>query len=382
MGKPYKKIMVSIISFTKYGASLSLEFKDILIKHNCNVRLYTGKSSISCNDIENINCSLREWTGIHFEEDDIIIFTGACGIAVRSIAPFINSKCTDPAVLVADDMGINIISLLSGHLGRANEWTKILASGLNANAVITTSSDIHNKIAIDLFAERNNLYIENMEAARRVQAAVIEGSPVTVFCNAEITGKVPDNFYIQKFQDNFLYNTDGCSTNNNADNCSINKYNIVVSPFTVFRECDISNNKDCIILYLIPKVVTLGTGCRKSKTYSEISSFISEALNNSGIFIRSVEGIATIDIKKNEPGILEFAEKEHLPVSFYSAEELGTVTGSTSYSEFVQEITGIGNVCERAALFPQGEKELILTKQAGNGITVAAAIRKWSIDFG
>lgn len=218
MGKPYKKIMVSIISFTKYGASLSLEFKDILIKHNCNVRLYTGKSSISCNDIENINCSLREWTGIHFEEDDIIIFTGACGIAVRSIAPFINSKCTDPAVLVADDMGINIISLLSGHLGRANEWTKILASGLNANAVITTSSDIHNKIAIDLFAERNNLYIENMEAARRVQAAVIEGSPVTVFCNAEITGKVPDNFYIQKFQDNFLYNTDGCSTNNNADN--------------------------------------------------------------------------------------------------------------------------------------------------------------------
>ncbi len=156
----------------------------------------------------------------------------------------------------------------------------------------------------------------------------------------------------------------------------------MVSPFTVFRECDISNNKDCIILYLIPKVVTLGTGCRKAKTYSEINSFIREALNNSGIFIRSVEGIATIDIKKNEPGILEFAEKEHLPVSFYSAEELGTVTGSTSYSEFVQEITGIGNVCERAALFPQGEKKLLLAKQAGNGITVAAAIRKWSIDFG
>ena len=193
MGKPYKRIVVSIISFTKYGASLSLEFKDILIKHNCDVKLYTGKSGVSYNDIEIINCSLREWTGIHFEEDDIIIFTGACGIAVRSIAPFINSKCTDPAVLVADDMGINIISLLSGHLGRANEWTKILASGLNANAVITTSSDIHNKIAIDLFAEWNNLYIENMEAARRIQAAVIEGSPVTVFCNAEITGKVPDN---------------------------------------------------------------------------------------------------------------------------------------------------------------------------------------------
>lgn len=383
MGEPYKKIMVSIISFTKYGASLSLEFKDILMKYNCNVKLYTGKGNISYDDIESINCSLREWTGIHFEEDDIIIFTGACGIAVRSIAPFINSKCTDPAVLVADDMGINIISLLSGHLGRANEWTKILASGLNANAVITTSSDIHNKIAIDLFAERNNLYIENMEAARRIQAAVIEGSPVTVFCNAEITGKVPDNFYIKKFQDNPLYNTGRHSTNNDSkDNCSISNYNIVVSPFTGFREWDIFNNKDGITLYLIPKVVTLGTGCRRSKTYSEINAFISEALNNAGISIYSISGIATIDIKKNEPGILEFAEKENLPVSFYSAEELGTVTDSTSYSGFVQGITGIGNVCERAALFPQGEKELVLAKQAGNGITVAAAIRKWSIDFG
>lgn len=374
MGKSYKEIMVSIISFTKYGASLSLEFKDILIKHNCNVKLYTGKSSVSCKDIENINCSLREWTGIHFEEDDIIIFTGACGIAVRSIAPFINSKCTDPAVLVADDMGINIISLLSGHLGRANEWTKILASAINANAVITTSSDIHNKIAIDLFAERNNLYIENMEAARRIQAAVIEGSPVTVFCNAEITGKIPDNFYIKKLPHDFL-----CS---NKDRCIISKYNIVISPFANFREWDIFNNKDSITLYLIPKVVTVGIGCRKYKTYGEINSFIREALNNAGISIYSVSGIATIDIKKNEPGILEFAEKEHLPASFYSAEELETVTARTSYSGFVKEITGTGNVCECAALFPQGGKELILAKQAGNGITVAAAVRKWSIDFG
>lgn len=390
MGKSYKGIKVSIISFTKYGASLSLEFKDILMEYNCNVKLYTGKSSISYNGIENINCSLREWTGVHFKEDDVIIFTGACGIAVRSIAPFINSKCTDPAVLVADDMGINIISLLSGHIGRANELARLLASATNANAVITTSSDIHNKIAIDLLAERNNLYIENMEAARRIQAAVIEGSPVTVFCNARITGKVPDNFLFSNID---KCNTDKSNTiendtsenNTNKSNTNkgiISKYNIVISPFTSFREWGIFNNKDSITLYLIPKVVTLGTGCRRSKPYSEINSFIKEALNNAGISIYSVSGIATIDIKKDEPGILEFAEKEHLPVSFYSAEELRTVAGSTSHSDFVKEITGVGNVCECAALFPQGEKELVLAKQAGNGVTVAAAVRKWSVDFG
>ncbi|MCI9080005.1 MAG: cobalamin biosynthesis protein CbiG [Lachnospiraceae bacterium] len=374
MGKSYKGLNVSIISFTKYGVSLSLEFKDILMKYNCNVKVYTGKGSISCTGVENINCSLREWTGIHFKEAGIIIFIGACGIAVRSIAPFIKSKCIDPAVIVADDMGINVISLLSGHLGKANEWTSILASAINANAVITTSSDIHNKIAIDLFAERNNLYIENMEAARRIQAAVIEEKPVTVFCDAEITGKIPDNFYIRKMPDKH-----SCD---NIDKCNAGNYNIIISPFISFKECHIFNNKENITLYLIPKVVTLGTGCRKSKTYSEINSFIREALNNAGISIHSVSGLATIDIKKNEPGILQFAEKEHLPVSFYSVEELETVTGSTSYSGFVKEITGTGNVCERAALFPQGEKELLLEKQAGNGITIAAAIRKWSVDFG
>ncbi len=369
MEKFYKGLMVSIISFTKYGVSLSLEFKDILMGYNCIVRVYTAKSGISCNGVEYICCSLREWTGIHFKEDAIIIFTGACGIAVRSIAPFLGSKCTDPAVIVADDMGINVISLLSGHLGGANEWTKILASSIGANAVITTSSDIHNKTAIDLFAERNNLYIENMEAARRIQAAVIEEKPVTVFCDAEITGRVQDSFYIRKIPDNF--------SGGNKD-----KYNIIISPFAGFKEWAVFNNKDSITLYLIPKVVTLGIGCRRSKTYSEIDSFVREALGRAGISMHSISGLATIDIKQNEPGILEFAEKEHLPASFYSAEELETVTGRTSYSSFVKEITGTGNVCECAALFPQGEKELVLAKQAGNGITVAAAIRKWSIDFG
>lgn len=374
MGKSYKGLMVSIISFTKYGAALSLEFKDILIRHNCNVKAYTAKSGISCSGVENINCSLREWTGIHFKKDDIIIFTGACGIAVRSIAPFIGNKCTDPAVIVADDMGINIISLLSGHIGMANKWTGILAAEINANPVITTSSDIHNKIAIDLFAEQNNLYIENMEIARRIQAAVIEEEPVTVFCDAEVTGKVPDNFYIRKMPDKYYCN--------NAGKYNTGKYNIVISPFTDFKEWDIFNKKDSITLYLVPKAVTLGIGCRKFKTYSEINSFIKETFKNAGISIHSLSGLATIDIKKNEAGILEFAGRNQLTACFYSAAELETVTGSNSFSGFVKEITGIGNVCERAALFPQGDKELILEKQAGNGITAAAAIGKWSIDFG
>lgn len=382
MAKSYKGLKVSIISFTRYGAGLSLRLKDICIVNNCVVNVYTAKSDISCDGIVNITCTLKEWTGIHFKEDDIIIFTGACGIAVRSIAPFVESKCSDPAVIVIDDMGVNVISLLSGHLGRANEWTRIIAAGINANPVITTSSDIHKKIAIDLFAAQNNLYIDNMEIAKKIQAAVIEGKNIMVYCDAEIKGNIPGNFYINKVP--------AGSVCNNIDNNGIHAnsihansiHAIVISPFTSFKKQGILNSKDNALLHLVPKVITIGTGCRKSKTYNEVNSFIREALKSADISVHAISDIATIDIKKNETGILQLAEKNKWQLSFYSAAQLNTVTDSTSFSGFVQEVTGTGNVCERAALFPQGEKKLILKKQAGNGITVAAAIKKWSVDFG
>ncbi len=377
MGKSYKGLKVSIISFTRYGAGLSLRLKDICIVNNCVVNVYTAKSDIFCDGIVNITCTLKEWTGIHFKEDDIIIFTGACGIAVRSIAPFVESKCSDPAVIVIDDMGVNVISLLSGHLGRANEWTRIIAAGINANPVITTSSDIHKKIAIDLFAAQNNLYIDNMEIAKKIQAAVIEGKNIMVYCDAEIKGNIPGNFYINKVP--------AGSVCNNTDNNGIHAnsiHAIVISPFTSFKKQGILNSKDNALLHLVPKVITIGAGCRKSKTYNEVNSFIREALKSADISVHAVSDIATIDIKKNETGILQLAEKNKWQLSFYSAAQLNTVTDSTSFSGFVQEVTGTGNVCERAALFPQGEKKLILKKQAGNGITVAAAIKKWSVDFG
>ncbi|MFG6393762.1 MAG: cobalamin biosynthesis protein [Lachnospiraceae bacterium] len=421
MEKSYKDLKVSIISFTKYGAALSLELRNILVEHGCNITVYTAKSSIQYKDIKNINCTLREWTGLHFKTDDIIIFTGACGIAVRSIAPFIKDKRSDPAVIVIDDMGINVIPLLSGHIGGANKWARLIALKLNANPVITTSSDIHNKIAIDLLAENNNLYIGNMEAARKIQAAVIEGLPVAVFCNAGIKGNIPDNFYIKKIPVNNnniiknIYNNINCgntsynniNSNNNCNNTnhsntsyrsnnfnntnynvngynnySCYNYNIVISPFNSFKNSGVFNDERSITLHLIPKVITVGVGCRRSKTYSEINSFASKVLEAADISLHAVSEIATIDIKKDEAGILEFADRNKWPVLFYNATQLESVTEDISFSGFVKEVTGTGNVCERAALFPQGEKKLVLEKQAGNGITVAAAIKKWSVDFG
>lgn len=156
----------------------------------------------------------------------------------------------------------------------------------------------------------------------------------------------------------------------------------MISPFNSFKRPGLFNNERSVTLHLIPKVITVGIGCRRSKTYSEINSFASKVLEAADISLRAVSEIATIDIKKDEAGILEFADRNKWPVLFYNVTQLESVTEDVSFSGFVKEVTGTGNVCERAALFPQGEKKLVLKKQAGNGITVAAAIKKWSVDFG
>ncbi len=186
--------------------------------------------------------SFNKWAGIHFKEKEIIIFIGACGITVKNIAPFIPSKCTDPAVIVTDEMGQNIISLLSGHLGKTNEWTKILAAAIHANPVITTSSKIPGKIAINLFALQNNLYINNMENAKKIQAAIIENKPVAIYSEAKVKGIIPENFFINNIKSSY--------------NCIDTEYNIIISPFTAFKETRPFKNNQT--LHLIPRVITLG----------------------------------------------------------------------------------------------------------------------------
>lgn len=117
-----------------------------------------------------IDSSLRDWTGRRFAQSDAIIFIGACGIAVRSIAPFVSSKKTDPAVVVIDEQGKFAISLLSGHIGGANELTEEISNLLHATPVITTATDINNKFAVDVFAKTNGCYISDMTMAKEISA--------------------------------------------------------------------------------------------------------------------------------------------------------------------------------------------------------------------
>ena len=143
---------------------------------------------------------LSAWAGERFGDSDGLIFIGACGIAVRAIAPYIRDKKTDPAVLAADEKGRFVIPLLSGHLGGANELAERLAaglakSGIPAQAVLTTATDVNRRFAVDVFAKEHGLVLDQMKLAKEISAAVLAGEPVGLFSDFPFSGPVPEGLY-------------------------------------------------------------------------------------------------------------------------------------------------------------------------------------------
>lgn len=342
---------------------------------------------------------LKDWCGRLFASGaDGIIFVGACGIAVRMIAPFLKSKTTDPAVVVIDEAGQFVISLLSGHIGGANRLAERAAAILGATPVITTATDVNGKFAVDVFASDNHLRIRDMHAAKEVSAAILRGERVGVYCEGEIEGCVPPELFLLKIDDRKVNQRDDPEQGNTIPEISalicVGVPSCEFSFYTVENAEGVGWNQagteltlrvpvlSPVILDLYPKSYIIGIGCRKGKTETEIAQYAESALAGLGLSFADCAGVASIDLKKEEPGLLEFCGKRNLRFETYSAETLADVKGEFSRSTFVSQVTGVDNVCERAALYMAGEGgRLILKKQAENGVTVALAERKWKVRF-
>ncbi len=310
----------------------------------------------NCNQwAEYVRDTLSAWTGAQFHSQNALLFIGASGIAVRAIAPYVKDKLEDPAVLVMDEAGRFVIPLLSGHYGGANELAEKLAERLGATAVLTTATDVNGLFAVDVFARKNNLIICNRNGIKAVSSAVLAGERVTMAIAGDHQEKLPVELT------RVLYPP--------ADRVSV-----VVSPY----------RKDAgrAELQLCPRAYYIGIGCRRGKLLSEIEDAVEKQLQKAGIRREALAALASIDLKMREPGLLQLAEKYHLPFQTYSQEELKRIPGEFTASFFVQEQVGVDNVCERAALAASGEGgRLLIRKYAENGITVAMAVRKWSVTF-
>ena len=302
-----------------------------------------------------VTTSLSEWTGEQMAAHHALIFIGACGIAVRAIAPWIMDKLHDSPVLVVDEMGKYVIPLLSGHVGGANELAVRLAGALGAIPVITTATDLHDSFAVDIFAKRNDLRICNREGIARVSAKVLAGE--------EITMSVPTGYLA-------------------ADETIPPGIRLCAYPPTEKVDVLIADGmeeifrKESAELLLQPKKYILGVGCKRNTDSAKLDLFLKKILEEQGIVIEQIAALASIDVKKEERCLLEFSEKYRIPFRTYTAQELQAVPGEFHSSEFVKAQVGVDNVCERAALKAAGTGGWIfLSKQAQDGMTAAIAKR-------
>ena len=341
---------IAVISFTRNGKCLADHITELLkVDHEV-------INAVKCSSVSSsIGESLSEWTGKMFQSRDALVFVGAVQIAVRAIAPYVRSKKTDPAVLVFDEKGTYGIPVLSGHLGGANELAMSICAGIQARPVVTTATDLQGRWAVDVFARKNGLVIREMERARQISAAVLEGRKITIAADdwtRRVEGVLPED--VVRYED-----TPGAEPD------------IRIGILEQERQA----------LHLIPRAVIAGIGCKKGVSAAQIEEAVDLACSRAGVCRESIYKVASIDLKAREQGILEYCENCHLESCFCSAEELKEIPGTFSGSEFVTRVTGVDNVCERSAVFAAGKGSLIAGKIAWNGVTVALAQKDWRVRF-
>ena len=281
------------------------------------------------------------------------IFIGAAGIAVRYIAPFVKDKFTDSPVLVLDEKGDYVIPILSGHVGGAAALADEAAELLGAVAVHTTATDVQGKFAVDVFAKKNHLLLTDRGMAKEISAAVLEGERIALYIeetDCTVQGSVPDSVVL-------------CAARGEAE-----RYRLRIVIAGRFAGDD--GKKEGTLL-LRPRNIIAGIGCRKGIDAELLETGLRDVLQVNGLEPEQICMLASIDLKKEEPALLALSGKYQLPFVTYSADELRRVPLVSAGSDFVKRVTGVDNVCERAAVLSCEDGNLIQGKCVREAMTAA-----------
>lgn len=339
------------VGFTRRGTALACRAAGLLDAggHMCRV-FAPGRIAAECRGgsgglpILGMEGGVREWAGRAFREADGILFVGAAGIAVRAVAPHLRCKDRDPAVLVLDEAGRHVIPILSGHLGGANALALETARLLGAQPVITTGTDVNGRFACDVWAKENGLSVVNLGAVKLVSGALLRGERVGLKTEIPVSGALPEGVSHQE--------------GGEVGIC------VSIREERPFQET----------LLLAPRAVVLGIGCRRGASKDDIETAVRAVLKERRILPEAVRAAASVDLKKDEGGLIAFCAERGILFSTYSAEELLVVPGAFSQSRFVKSVAGVDCVCERAALRAARDGTLIVPKTAVGPVTVAAAV--------
>jgi len=345
----------AIIAITGNGAELGAKLREGL---PCAELFVPAKHVGLCRCPVNVfNGELKSLINKLWRESRGLVCIMAAGIVVRMIAPLLEGKERDPAVVVMDEAGKFAVSLLSGHLGGANELAENCASLTGAAAVITTATDVRSLPSFDLLAKEQGWVIENLSGVRNLNTLLLEDGEIAVvdpggLVERYFSGRGRLSFYsgfsdaVQSGAKGFLFVT-----------------NRILTPEV----------RPLNLLVLRPRNLVLGIGCNTGTGADEIEAVVHVNLDRLSISMKSAGCIATAAAKRGEPGLLAFAEKYSLPITFFESSELNSVRTPSPPSRHAVKAIGAAGVAEPAALLASNGGKLLLKKVKSGNVTLAIA---------
>ncbi len=350
------KVQVAVIAITGNGAALGQKLCSGLAGCELLVsRRYAGRAGKRCRTFEPealsdvISDAWKQYSGF--------VMIMAAGIVVRMVAPLLESKQSDPAVVVMDDAGRFAVSLLSGHLGGANELAERCAFVTGARAVITTATDANSLPSFDLLARDMGWLIDDISRVKLLNRLLLDNQEIAV---VDPTGQVRAWFHGRgrlSFHDTMAAAADSKAAG------VLWVSNRQIPPQAVPETC----------LLLRPCNLTLGIGCNRGAAADEIEMLVAAHLKRALLSPQSIACIASADVKREEAGLLEYAGRIGRPIRFFSSEELNSVSVPSPVSEHAMAAIGAAGVAEPAAILASGGGNLLLKKVKSENVTLAVA---------
>jgi cobalt-precorrin 5A hydrolase len=351
-----KRNKIAIWVITPNGVAIAQQ----IARHLPRADIYTSDKIEPAANKELTFGKLSDAMADRFHRYNAHIFVMATGIVVRMIAPFIQNKIEDPAVVVVDDQGRHAISLLAGHLGGANDLARKVAEMIHADPVITTATDVNAKPAIDVLAKERKLAIENPPAVKTVNMALLTAQPICVHDPfAVLQDNIPNA--VQTDEEGLLK-----WTANEVRAAAI---------YVGDKRVDLPAN----VLILRPATLVAGIGCNRHTPREKIEVLLHQTFEKYQLAESSLARIATIELKADEPGLLKLAQTLEVPIDFFSRKALNRVEGIRTPSARVEKHVGVKSVCEAAAILASQMGTLIVPKQTAPDVTVAIARKAFTL---
>jgi len=327
---------IAIISITKNGKSLAMDISSALKDDPTVIRV----------DLFHKNVKQNLKTIIH--SYNCIIGIMATGIMIRNICMLIKNKKDDPPILIIDEKGQHVISLLSGHLGGGNEFAIKIANIIQGESVITTATDLNNKLGVDCLARKYYLTIDDISNIKNINSALLNNEMVQIAINSKY---------------NFIW-----------EDLDLNKYYDKIKN----KSDDIIVSNGSVTINLKPKKIVVGLGSRKNIETSSVVKAIRYALKLLKLPVERIDLLATGEIKEKEMGIITAAKELGIPLEIVPNKLIKDFKNNDiTSSDFVIEKFGLPGVCEPSSLIAAGEgSNLIFRKTPYNGVTVAVAVSK------